>query len=161
MRRNCTLESDYKLKVAQLYARFGEEGPEGRHPKDQDWNCSAWTRPEIGLMINGRTLWESSPHVAYSGTELGAMFTTRWHMLTRLPQLAEIVGPRPLLLAKRAKYLEDELVRSELIKSTPGNWLQIFPNLKAWSHAEGAISANWWTEQMFWLMWMNKDLTFL
>lgn len=51
-------------------------------------------------------------------------------MLTRTSQLANIVGHRPHLVAKRAKNFADELVRSEFIKITPQNWLTDLPKLK-------------------------------
>lgn len=43
------------------------------------------------------------------------------------PQMASIVGPKPLMVARRAKNLTDEVVKSEFTKSSPHNWLTDLP----------------------------------
>lgn len=62
--------------------------------------------------------------------EVQVIVTKHWHILTRSPQVASIVGPRPQMVAKRARNLADKLVRFEFPRSTPQNWLIGLPQMK-------------------------------
>lgn len=69
-------------------------------------------------------------HYGSQWEEARNILMKHWHLLTRSPQLAKIVGPRPHLVAKGAKNLSDELVRSDFTGTTPRNWLTDLPELK-------------------------------
>lgn len=54
---------------------------------------------------------------------LNDILKKHWHVLSLDPKIAEIVGNHPIVVARRAKYLKDMLVKSEYIPSTPKTWL--------------------------------------
>lgn len=45
--------------------------------------------------------------------QIRSILSDHWHILTRSDRLKEIVGDRPLMVAKRARNLRDDLVESE------------------------------------------------
>lgn len=53
-----------------------------------------------------------------------------WSILTRSPDLTSIVGPRPLLVSRRAKNLKYNLVHSEFTRSPSNSWQTNIPHSK-------------------------------
>lgn len=54
----------------------------------------------------------------------------QWHMLTRCPALAEIVGPCPKMVAWTVQNLGDILEQSEFIWNSKDTWLSTYPRIK-------------------------------
>lgn len=72
-----------------------------------------------------------------------AILKKHWDVLTNTPGLAKIVGPAPLMVAKRAKNLGDILVHSEFTRTVDSNWLSNYPRSKG-----TAKFARMWIEQI-------------
>lgn len=62
--------------------------------------------------------------------EVDKIHPNHWHLLTRSKDLKAIVGPRPFLVAKQARNLNDTLVKSEYLRTPNRNWLTDLSNLK-------------------------------
>lgn len=62
--------------------------------------------------------------------QVRSILSEYWHILTRSDQLKEIVGERPLMVAKRARNIKDELVESEFRHPINRNWLTDMPRVK-------------------------------
>lgn len=137
IRRNCSLDQDYQAESKQLYKRFRERGYPHRSLKNSRKRASAIHRKELLIPKNdqdaNKSLSDQVKIITTFGTQwedVRTILTKHWHVLTRAPQMASIVGPKPFMVARRAKNLTDELVRSEYTRPNPRNWLTDLPPLR-------------------------------
>lgn len=138
LRRNCSQELDYRTEVTQLYKCFRER--KYSHRTLGRSKPKASKRSQIDLLqlkTNKDDPQNKQTDQVRIFTPYGLQWeavrnvlTKHWHLQTRSPVLFDIVGPRLLMVAKRARNLADELINSECIKTTPWSWLTDLPALK-------------------------------
>lgn len=112
VQRNCSTEHDYRCESEQLYCRFRERGY--YHRKLRRAKKITWRRSRVDLhqpcdkiknLIDG-------PVRLITPFGVNSIILDHWHILTCSDALKEIVGERPLMVAKRVRNLDGTLVQS-------------------------------------------------
>lgn len=70
-------------------------------------------------------------HYGSQREDVHAVLAKHWHILTQSPDISEIMGPRPLLVARIAINLRDNLVQSEFVCMPSRKWLTDLPHLNS------------------------------
>lgn len=137
-RRNCSEDNEFLQESRELYKRFRERGYS--HGCIRKAKKRAYLTERTSLLSKNkpaqqldRTTHPPIRIITKFGAQWGQVrkiLNRHWHILAESPILGRIVGSRPLLTARRATNLRDNLVHSEYTRPTRRNWLTSLPLLR-------------------------------
>lgn len=135
IKRNCSNTIDYRKESKDLYLRFRERGYSHKQIRKAKRKAAIRTRESL-LLIDQKSKTqktkESEPIRLI--TTYGAQWDSvrkvlekNWTILINNKSLANIVGDRPKMVARRSKNLGDLLIHSEYTRRQDSTWLSGYP----------------------------------
>lgn len=122
IRRNCSEDKLFLIEAGDLYQLFRERGYSHlplKKAKDKALKSKredllvTQKRPQQIVHNTEAAFPRIITKFSSQWTEVQKILNKHWHILRSAPLIANIVSPRPLLTAKRARNLGDTLVHSE------------------------------------------------